>query len=156
MYCSSCGTDLKPGLSFCNRCGTALSAKSPGPVKPPEASPESLVWAIVAVSVGGLAILIGLLAVMKEANLGVGLIVAFMLLSFLLLIGANSVFIWLILRSKIGSREGHDRTQPKALAPTELAAPQERLFPESRLSVTEHTTHTLEPQNNERKTEEML
>ena len=67
-----------------------MSARDPGP-KPAEVSPESLVWAIVAVSVGGLAILIGLVAVMKEANLGVNLIIAFTLLSFLILIGVALV-----------------------------------------------------------------
>ena len=66
MYCSSCGAAVTEGLSYCSRCGAEISArKSTVPLKP-AAVPESLVWAIVAVSVGGLAVLIGLIHLLHK------------------------------------------------------------------------------------------
>lgn len=159
MYCSSCGSAVTPGLSYCNRCGaglsTKLAAKKSGGAKGSQL-PESLVWAIVAVSVGGLALLIGLMAVMKnELHFANGLILLFSLLTFVLLLGAESVFIWLLLSSQRraqGRENGAaDITQLKGTATRELSEPQERLLAEPGVSVTEHTTRTLEPVYRERK-----
>src|SRR4051812_9761659 len=105
MFCPSCGTEVPPGLSYCNRCGAELNAKARSESKLSATYPESLIWATVAVTVGGLAILIGLMAVMKEAHFDDGLIAGFMGLAFLLLLAAESVFIWLLLRSRKGTQE---------------------------------------------------
>jgi cytoskeletal protein RodZ len=118
--------------------------------------PESLVWAIVAVSVGGLALLIGLMAVMKnELHFANGLILLFSLLTFVLLLGAESVFIWLLLsthrRAQGRENDAADSTQLKGTATRELSELQERLLAEPGVSVTEHTTRTLEPVYRERK-----
>ncbi len=161
MYCSSCGSAVTPGLSYCNRCGAELNAK-PATEKSGEAKgselPESLVWAIVSVSVGGLGLLIGLMAVMKnELHFANGLILLISLLSFVLLLAAESIFIWLLLSSQRRSQghknQGADITQVKGTATKELGEPQERLLPEPAVSVTEHTTRTLEPVYRGRKTE---
>ncbi len=151
MYCSSCGEAVKPGLSYCNRWGAELSGKERSATKPFDISPDSLVWAIVVVTVGGLAMLIGLMALMKESNFNLGLIVAFTVLSFLLLLGAASVFIWLLLRSKSGAKETSDTAQLKEPATKELGAAQARALAEPAPRVTEHTTRTLEPIYSERK-----
>src|SRR5882724_1195797 len=99
MYCSSCGSAVTPGLSYCNRCGSELTAKKAAPKNTTQLS-ESLVWAIVGVSVGGLALIIGLMAVMKnELHFDNQLIVLISLLSFLLLLAAETVFIWLLFNS---------------------------------------------------------
>ena len=148
MYCSSCGAAAKPGLTYCSRCGDELGAKTISGAKRAEVSPESLVWAIVAVSVGGLAILIGLLAVMKEAGFSEGLIVGFTVMSFLILLAANSAFISLLFRSK---KEAAHITQAKGAGASELGAAQTGFFPEPAVNVTEHTTRTLEPANSEHK-----
>jgi hypothetical protein len=161
MYCSSCGSAVPPGLSYCNRCGAELNAKlgprNAGATKTPQV-PEFLVWAIVAVSVGGLALLIGLMAVMKsELHFDNGLILLFSLLSFGLLLGAESIFIWLLLSSQRRAwsreREAAEITQLKGAATKELGEPQERLLNEPAISITEHTTRTLEPAPRERKSE---
>lgn len=161
MYCSSCGSAVTPGLSYCNHCGAELSAKL-ATTKSERAKgsqlTENLVWAILGVSVGGLGVLIGLMAVMKnELHFANGLILLLSLLSFVLLLGAESIFIWLLLsshrRAQSREREADDRTQLKATATKELGAPQERLLNEPAVSVTEHTTRTLEPVYRERKTE---
>ena len=68
MHCSSCGTALTEGLSYCKRCGAEAFGKDRTVPLKPDPIPEFLVWAIVGVSVGGLAILGGLIAVMKWAT----------------------------------------------------------------------------------------
>lgn len=152
MYCSSCGSAVPTGLSYCNRCGAEVNAKltprnAVEPLPPP--IPENLVWAIVGVSVGGLGVLIGLMAVMKNVlHLPDGLVVAFSTLSFLILLLAEISFIWLLVSSQ---RRLHKRERDaeinrvKGSATKELGTPHERLLTEPALSVTEHTTRTLEP-----------
>jgi hypothetical protein len=161
MYCSSCGSAVTPGLSYCNRCGAGLEAKLEAKKALDDKGstlPESLVWATVGVSVGGLAIIVGLMAVMKhELHFANGLIVLFSLLSFALLLAAESVFIWMLLssyrRTRSREKEASDITQLKGTVTRELGEPQERLLGEPGVSVTEHTTRTLEPVYRERKTE---
>jgi hypothetical protein len=85
MYCSFCGTALTAGLSYCNRCGAELGPDRSA-ARPKEAPQESLVWAIVAVTVVGLGGIIGLMAVMKEVlHFNDAPIIAFSLLNELLL-----------------------------------------------------------------------
>jgi predicted amidophosphoribosyltransferase len=152
MFCPSCGTSVKPSLSYCHRCGAELNAKAPG-AKPTETYPESLVWAIVAVSVGGLAILIGLIAVMKESHFNDGLIAGFAGLAFLLLLAAESVFISLLLRSRREAKETGNVIQPQNPTMRELDVTSARVLPEPASSVAEHTTRTLAHSHNERNAE---
>ncbi len=117
-----------------------------------ETLPETLVWATVSVTVGGLAIIVGLMAVMKELlNLKDELIVAFTLLSFLMLIAVDSVLIWMLVRLKSGAKGAGDIPQQKGLDASGHGAG--RALPEPVLSVTEHTTRTLETTDSTRKTE---
>lgn len=154
MYCSSCGAVVTGGLSYCNRCGVELSARSSTVPLKPAAIPEFMVWAIVAVSVGGLALIIGLMAVMKtELKFSDGLIVLFSLLSFLLLLAAESVFIWLVVRSKAAAKESAILPQSRELTTKELGETQLRALSEPVPSVTEQTTRTLEPVYREHKAE---
>lgn len=153
MYCSSCGAPGTPGLSYCNRCGTELAVKGLRSTKSDQ-PPESLIWAIVSVSVGGLAILIGLMAMLKDVlHFNTGLIVLFSLLSFLLLLGAEGVLIWLMLRSKRYTKKADARIQLATPATKALGVEQVKALPEPALSVTEHTTRTLEPVYRERQSE---
>jgi hypothetical protein len=155
MYCSSCGTAVNQGLSYCNYCGAELNRK-PGGAGPKlsETTLESLVWAIVAVTVVGLGVVIGLMAVMKEVlHFNEGLIIAFSLLSFLSFLGIDCVFIWVLLRLRIGDKEAGGVTQQKGISTTELGDTKARMLPEPLLSVTEHTTRTLDPVESKRQTE---
>jgi predicted amidophosphoribosyltransferase len=156
MYCSSCGSAVTPGLSYCNRCGAKLVSKKSAASKDSQLI-ESLVWAIVGVSVGGLALLIGMMAVMKhELQFENQMILLVLLLSFVPLLAAEIIFIWLLLRSKSGSgareQETADIAQLKK-APKELYEPQEVLLTEPAVSVTEETTRALEPVYRKRKDE---
>lgn len=154
MYCSSCGTAVTPSLSYCNRCGAELKAKQNGPTKLSEAAPEYLVWAITAITIVGLGTVIGLMAVMKEVvHFNEGLIAAFTLLSFLTFMGVDAVFIWILLRSRMGAKEAGGKPQEKELTTKELGEAKARVLAEAAASVTEHTTRTLDPAGRKNKTE---
>jgi hypothetical protein len=145
-------------LSYCNRCGAELStsvAKKKSS-EDKDSFAESLVWSIVAVSVGGLALLIGLMALMKnELHFANGMIVIVSILSFVLLLGAEGTLVWLLLntqrRARSHEKEAVEITQPKGTATKELGEAQQPMLVEPAASVTEHTTRTLEPLYRERK-----
>jgi hypothetical protein len=149
MYCSTCGAAVPTSLSYCNRCGAELKAKQSGPMKLSETAPESLIWAIASVTIVGLGVVIGMMAVMKQVlNFNDSLIIAFSLLTFLTFLGVDAVFISAFLRLRIGAKE----VSEKSLSTKELGEPQARALPEPSLSVTEHTTRTLERAESDRKT----
>jgi hypothetical protein len=152
MYCSSCGVAVAQGLSYCNYCGAKLSgAKGDNVTESSEVRPESLVAAMVGVFVFGLVAITMLMGVMKAVlNLNVGQILAFTLLSFLIMLSLEGVFIRLLLRRKRGPEEAGDAVLLKGQATKELDAAQARALPESAPSVTEHTTRAFEPVHNER------
>lgn len=151
MYCAFCGTALTPGLSYCNRCGADLNAKDRGETSPKEAPQESLVWAIVGVTIVGLAGLIGLMAVMKEVlHFSDTLIVVFSLLFFLTFLGVDIAFLWLLVRQRISAGYPEGFTQHKAPSTNELGETRPRALSEPSASVTEHTTRTMDPVDRER------
>ena len=148
MYCSSCGTAVTPGLTYCNHCGARLGrAKGDGVTKSSELKPETLVGAIASVFIFGLGAIIGLMAVMKSV-FDQPLIIFFTMLSFLIMCLVELVFIWMLLRRKKSVKNAGD-TKPFE----EPGDRKVRMFPEPALSVTEHTTHTLEPSARQHKTE---
>ena len=156
MYCSSCGAAVVPGLSYCNLCGTRLSGgKADVDARRAEALPESLIWAIVSVFVVGMGTTIGLMAMLKQLlDLGQGIIIAFGLLGFALMIAVESVFIYLLLgRRRTGAKEAGAGELPAGRATKELDAAREAraALPEPVPSVTEQTTRTFEPAYSERK-----
>ena len=154
MYCASCGTAVTSGLSYCNRCGAELNGKGRSATKSSELSPETLVWAIVSVTLGGLALTIALMAMMKkELGINEGAILAFALLSFLFILMADGAFLWLLLRSKRDANDTTETAQGKGLTTKGLGENPARALPEPAMSVTEHTTRTLEPMREERKPE---
>src|SRR2546423_11275574 len=152
MYCSSCGVAVAQGLSYCNYCGAKLNGvKGDSVIKSSEAKPESLIGAMVFVFVFGLVAISILMRVMKAVlDLNVGQILAFTLLSFLIMLLIEGVFIRLLLRRSRGVEEtGGTAPLSKGQATKELDATQAQALPEARPSVTEHTTRTLEPDYNE-------
>ena len=147
MYCSSCGVAVTPGLSYCNYCGEKLSgAKSDRIIKSPEVRPETLVAAMVFAFVFGLGAITVLMGMMKAVlHLEVGQILAFTLLSFLIMLSLEGVFIRLLFRRKRGAEEAGDTVLLKGQATRELDAAQARVLPEPMPSVTEHTTRAFDP-----------
>jgi hypothetical protein len=152
MYCSSCGVAVTPGLTYCNYCGEKLiGAKSASIIKSPEVRPETLVGAMVFAFVFGLGAITVLMGVMKAVlHLETGLILFFALLSFLVMLSLEGVFIRLLLRRKRGAEEAGDTVRLKGQATRELDAAQARVLPEPMPSVTEHTTRAFDPIYTER------
>ena len=152
MYCSSCGVAVAQGLSYCNHCGAKLSgAKAGSAVKSSEIRPEALVQGIMAVFVCGLGAITILLGVMKAVlNLNEPLIVVFALLSFLIMLLIEGVFIRLLLRRTRGTVEAVDAVELKGQTTKGLDAAQARGLPEPVSSVTESDTRAFEPVYNHR------
>ena len=146
MYCSSCGVAVAPGLTYCNYCGEKLSgARGDSVIKSPEVRPETLIGAMVFAFVFGLGAITVLMGVMKAVlHLEVGLILTFTLLSFLIMLSLEGVFIRLLLRRKRGTGEAGNAKQVMEQATTELDAAQARVLPEPMPSVTEHTTRAFD------------
>ena len=150
MYCSSCGVAVAQDLSYCNYCGAKLNGvKGETRIKSPEVKPELLVSAMVMVFVFGLVAITLLMLVMKDVLGNVGQVLAFTLLSFLIMLSIEGVIIRLLLRRKRGTEEAEDTMRLKGQATKALDAAQARALPEPMPSVTEHTTRTFEPIYNE-------
>jgi hypothetical protein len=151
MYCSSCGVAVTQGLSYCNYCGEKLSAaKSDSIIKSPEVKPETLIGAMVFTFVFGLGAITMLIGGMKVfLHLETGLILAFALLNFLIMLSLEGVFIRLLLRRQRGVEEA-DTLLLKGQATRELNAAEARVLPEPMPSVTEHTTRAFDPTYPER------
>ena len=140
------------GLSFCNYCGAKLTGEKVDiALKSSAVKPESLVWAMVAVLVFGFAAVVFFMMAMKMVGLNVGQILAFMMLSFLIMLLVEGVFIWKLLPRKREAEETGNTALSKEQAAKELDVAQARVLPEPMPSVTEHTTRAFEPIYIERK-----
>ena len=145
MYCSACGAQLAPGLSFCNRCGMSLKTRtgsSTGPI-------AAFLFAITIIGIAGLGIMLGgALALTNEAHLKEELVGFFMLFTFLI-VGITEVLLVRQLSRFIAASQTKaiEASQP---IPTELRASQTpRTLVEAMPSVTENTTRTLQYSPNE-------
>ncbi|MGH9930159.1 MAG: hypothetical protein ACREA9_13180 [Pyrinomonadaceae bacterium] len=147
MYCSTCGVAVAQGLSYCNYCGAKLNGEKGDSVsKSSEVRPEFLVAAMVVVFVLGLVAITMLVGVMKSVlNLNVPLALAIGLLSFLLMLLLEGVFIRLLFRRQHSAEEVGDTALLQEQTTKELIAAQERVLPEPVPSVTEHTTRAFDP-----------
>jgi len=152
MYCPSCGVAVAQGLSYCNYCGAKLSGvRDDNIVKSPEVKPELLVSAMVAVFVLGLGAITLLMGVMKAVlRLNDGVILAFILLSFLIMLSIEGVLIRLLFSRKRSTDEAGNTVFLNGQTTKELDAARARALPEPVASVTEHTTRAFEPAYNER------
>jgi hypothetical protein len=112
--------------------------------KSSEVKTESLVWAMVAVLVFGFVAIVFLMMAMKMVGLNVGQILAFTILSFLIMLLVEGVFTWQLLLRKRSAPAG-DAALSNAQTTKELDAARARILPEPMPSVTEHTTRTFEP-----------
>jgi hypothetical protein len=144
MHCPSCGERTTLGLSYCKHCGAELNARELDPTLTSARSSAFFAAAMVGTFVFGLAAIAGLIAVMKACNLNEGLINAFALMSFLLMVILEAIFTRLLLRSTFGRQQADGRSQ-SGRSTNGLDAPPAMALPAPVMSVTEHTTRTLEP-----------
>ncbi len=152
MYCPSCGSSVVQGLSYCNSCGAKLTGeRGDNAIKSSEVKPTTLVWGMVAVLVFGFVAITFLMMAMKMVGLNVEQILAFTILTFLIVLLVEAVFIWQLLRRKRSAEETGDAALSKEQAAKEIEAAKTRALPEFMPSVTEHTTRSFEPLYGERK-----
>jgi hypothetical protein len=150
MFCSSCGKTVNPDLRYCNHCGARLNADGDGPGKIPESSFNLLIVGLLAVPIGGIGLIIGLLIVMKkELGFGDEMIAIMALLCTTLLVVTELGLLWLLWTN---SRHGRVKTGKRGKQSMPERDVELRGLPESRIepvgqpvqSVTEHTTRTLD------------
>ena len=152
MYCSSCGGAVAPGLSYCNQCGARLIGPvTEGRHKPPELFPDSLIWAIVTVFIIGVGGTIALVAVLKDARaFGPGEIMGLSFFCFIAMLAIEAVLIYLLLSRRSEGKEVKGKPKLKTTTARDLGAASDLALPEPSLSITDHTTRTLEPVYRER------
>ena len=148
MYCPACGERTTKGLSYCKHCGAELNVKDLDPTLTSARSSAFFAAAMVGTFVFGLAAIAGLIAVMKACSLNEGFINAFAVMSFLMMVILEAIFTRLLLRATLGKSE---RSTFKQRTTNELDAPQPQALAAPAVSVTEHTTRTLEPIHREPK-----
>ena len=150
MYCSSCGVAVTQGLTYCNYCGAKLNYGDSGD-KPPDIRPGGLVSMMVITFVFGLFAITVFMGMMKAVlHFEYGPLVAFTMLSFLIMLMLEGIFILLLFRRKPGHDEPRDMRRNNRATTKELEA-QSRLPIEPIPSVTEHTTRAFDPIYSERK-----
>ena len=153
MYCSSCGVAVAANLTYCNHCGAKINSdKADNSRRATELRAE---WAIMssmaALFVCGLVAMSILLGVMKAVlRFEEGPLLAFALLSFLILVGLEAVYISRLFRFRRGAESAPDKSVSPMHITKELEA-QSRHLGEPITSVTDHTTRTLDPVYSERK-----
>ena len=141
MYCSVCGTQIAPGLSFCNRCGASLKDRS---ANNNTAAISAFLTAVTVIGVAGLGLLFfGAMLLKRKAQLDEQFIGIFMLFTFLL-VGTVEFMLLRQLSKLIGSREEQKALPPPMQPMHELRTASAAALAEPLPSVTENTTRTLE------------
>lgn len=151
MYCPSCGSAVKPNLSFCSQCGFKVTrSKSRSDSKPNEPTADGLVWAMVSVLAVGLGGTIGLMAVMKAVlDFNDGLLIAFSSLSLIIMLIVESVLVWMLANLRKNARDDEQERLREQIM-MELPPPPVRIASTAPTaapvgaSIIEHTTHSLQ------------
>jgi heme/copper-type cytochrome/quinol oxidase subunit 2 len=113
-----------------------------------QVEPETLVGAMAGVFILGLGAIIFLVMALKMVFPEVEyswLIIFFTVISLVIMVGIEGVFIWMLLGRKRSAKETDDTERQKSQITNELEPAQARVLPEAMPSVTEHTTRSLEP-----------
>jgi len=140
MYCSACGNQLSPGLSFCSRCGYSLKERTDSTT----GAITAFLTAITLIGTIGLGIMLGgALSLKREASFGEQFIGIFMLFTFLI-VGMIEVMLVRQLSRLTGASKQIILPAPQTSVQNELAAASAHTLGEPVASVTENTTRTLE------------
>ena len=153
MYCSACGVAIAQSLSYCNYCGAKLNETTANHRnKSSDANPQFLVSSMIALFIFGLVAITALMGVMKVIlGLPVERVLTLALFPFLVMLFLEGVCFRLLLSRHKGAQKTADTMFLTEPTTKELDGAQERFLPEPAPSVTDHTTRTLEPVYNERK-----
>jgi hypothetical protein len=146
MYCSTCGTPLAPGLSYCNRCGASLKERNESHT----GSIAAFLTAITLIGLIGMGIMLGgMLTLSREAHLGEPIVGFYMLFTFLIVAITEILLVRQLSRFTSSSERKVIEIPQQPVMPGEFRPVQQRTLAEPMQSVTENTTRTLEYSRNE-------
>jgi hypothetical protein len=144
MFCPSCGVALSQHLQYCNRCGAQLATTTEAVVKKAEKRLDDYLEGLFWLTVFGLGLILGGIALMQKLQVGLGLMIAYMVLS----TAAFAVNFWLNLREALritrSSQETKGTALPEQRSTSELGPMNAQAVLGAAPSVTEHTTRELE------------
>lgn len=140
MYCSTCGTEIKPELNYCNRCGARVDKLA---TADKSAALEYMSMATGFVGLGGLGLTVGLIAILLNFSVLPSVLVMVTLAFLSTIFGISFLMIQQISRmtdaGKISKEKAFEFQQLNAPNTAQLAEPRQPA-----MSVTENTTRTLE------------
>ena len=148
MYCSACGVAVNQGLTYCKNCGTKVPREDER--QPTQPKPESILAMMVATFVMGLLAICALITVLKAVQFEFGPLMAVTMLSFLIMLALEGVFIRLLFRKRQRA-EDKDAKLVSAQPTTQQLEAQSQFPLQPVESVTEHTTRAFDPVFSERK-----
>lgn len=144
MFCPSCGVALSQHLKYCNRCGTQLATTTEAVVKKAEKRLDEYLDGLFWLTVFGLGLILGGIALLQKLQVDSGLMIAYMVLSS----AAFLVNFWLNLREALritrSSQEPKRTALREQLSTSELGPMKAQAVLDAAPSVTEHTTRELE------------
>src|SRR2546421_9815250 len=95
MYCHTCGARLAQALSYCNHCGANLSTlKDHGLAGTAGTAIDTLLWVIVGTTITLLGMALGALVLMNNGTINERLGMAFVILTFVALVGSDGILVW--------------------------------------------------------------
>ena len=148
MYCSACGIAVSPGLTYCKNCGAkVLRADDRRPAEP---KPENIIVMMVATFVMGMFAISALLVVLKAIKFEFGPLMAITMLSFLIMMVLEGIFIRLLFRGRTRDQD-KDANLLKPQPTTNQLEAQSQFSLQPVDSVTEHTTRAFDPVLSDRK-----
>jgi hypothetical protein len=142
MYCTTCGTPLTPGLSYCNRCGASLKERSETSANTKAIA--AFLAAITLIGLIGMGIMLGgMVTLSTDAHLSEPLVGFYMLFTFLIVAVTEFLLVRQLSRvTGFSERKVMQIPQPPVMM-GELRPAQPRPLAEPVPSVTENTTRTL-------------
>ncbi|HEX5708831.1 MAG TPA: hypothetical protein VFX96_16145 [Pyrinomonadaceae bacterium] len=144
---------LAQQLKYCNRCGAQLVATKDADLvelfeKRMDSEMEGLFW----ITVLGLGLILGGMVLMRKVQLSEWLIIAYMAISSAAFVTYFGIGIWQVRRLARSSKEAKGTAELEQVETNELNPMNARASLEAAPSVTEHTTHRLEPSPKEEAT----
>lgn len=154
MYCSSCGAEVAQGISFCNRCGADLKpTETLISINKPKALPHLIVLSMIlltGLTIGGLATVLGILFQFFRNGFPIAALMILGSLSLIVILGsviALSRQVSRLVNSYLDTgksfKEIKKEKTSKILSPKNLAEI-DAVPIQPIMSVTEHTTRTLD------------
>lgn len=145
MYCQSCGTALAMEMKYCNRCGAQLvTTKDNDTVKLFEKRMDSEMEGLFWITVLGLALILGGMALLKKMQLSESIILIYMILGFAAVIAYFGLGVWQVRRLKQSSQEATTNLPLEEGHTSELEPAKEWPTLEGGSSITDQTTRGLE------------